>query len=219
MDFLSEIADDVRKDNLIKLWNKHGRVLIGAAVAIVMVVALSVVWKNYQHSQRNKEADIFLAALESQYINPEKSAEELQKLADSAGAGYRTLARFQLAAYNISKNKTDEAVKLYQQIADDGGSKQMYRQLAVVERAMYDMEQGQYDTVRKNLKPFLKDSNPWRASAREIYALASIELGKTDDAREQLEKTVADEKSPPASQARAKQILALLNRETQTQNQ
>ena len=59
-----EVDEELRGDRLRNLWRRFGPYVIGAAVAIVLLVAVNEGWSWWQGSQAAAASDKFYAALE-----------------------------------------------------------------------------------------------------------------------------------------------------------
>jgi hypothetical protein len=61
--------------------------------------------------------------------------------------------------------------------------------------------------VEARVAPLAADGAPWRASAREVLALAAIKRGDTDGARRALQALLADAAAPAGLRERAGRLL------------
>ena len=72
--------------------------MIGAALAVVVGTAAGVGWRAWQESQRQAEAERYMAATELLRQNrPAEAAEAFAALARESDSGYAVLARLQAA--------------------------------------------------------------------------------------------------------------------------
>src|SRR5215472_18685846 len=62
-DFIREVDEDLRRENLEKLWRRYGSYAVAAAVVIILGVAGYVGWQRYAAGQRAERAQQFQAAL------------------------------------------------------------------------------------------------------------------------------------------------------------
>ena len=65
--------------------------------------------------------------------------------------------------------------------------------------------------VEDRLAPMLGDDNPWRYSARELVATATMASGDTAAAREAYQALVDDVNAPSGVRARSAEMLAILS--------
>ena len=61
---IREVDDELRGDRMRALWKRFGPYVIGAAVAIVLIVAVNEGWSWWQNSNAARSSDQFYSALE-----------------------------------------------------------------------------------------------------------------------------------------------------------
>src|SRR6185312_1594347 len=97
-DIFQEVDEEVRREQLKKLWERYGVFLIAACVLLVVAVGG---WRTYEWWEAKKAAEAssdFQAAVALSAEGKNKEAEEaFAKLASSGTASYRMLARFREA--------------------------------------------------------------------------------------------------------------------------
>src|SRR6185503_17027586 len=98
-DIFSEVDEEVRREQLKKLWDRYGSLVIAACVLLVVAVGG---WRAYEWWEAKKAAEAgtaFQAAITLAGENKNKEAEEaFAKLAGTGTASYRMLAKFREAA-------------------------------------------------------------------------------------------------------------------------
>src|SRR5437773_8389890 len=62
-DIFREIDEELRRDNLRKLWSRYGRYVIAAAVFVLVVAGAIVAWRDHQLSERRAQSARYAAAL------------------------------------------------------------------------------------------------------------------------------------------------------------
>ena len=119
-EFFDEIDEEVRREQLKKLWDRYSLFIIAAALLIVAAVGG---WRGYQYLEAKKAAeagDAFNKAIELSEQGKHAEAETaFIDLAAKAPAGYRTLARFRAAAEAASSDAKAGA-KMFDDIAAHG---------------------------------------------------------------------------------------------------
>lgn len=208
---IREVDDDLRQENLQKLWKKYGGLLIGGAVAIVAGVAALQGWQVYQKDQTQAASQRFAAAI-MQLDKGEKAkgVEALQSLVVEGNAGYRLLSEMKLAQMKVEDGDNVAAIGLYEKVAGDSGVDGVYRDLASLKAAYLKLSAGQVDGLEARMAPLSAESNPWRHSAREILALVALKAGDTAKAQDWLRKVADDVAAPSAIRGRAAELLAAL---------
>jgi hypothetical protein len=208
-DFIREIDEDLRRENLEKLWRKYGGYALGLAVAIVLAIAAYTGWQRYTESYRADRARAYEAALQLVASGDAKAPDELAALA-ADDDGYGALARLQAAALKAKAGDAAGAAALYEQLAADGAVDDHLRNLAVILLALQTADTAAPDELTKRLQPLTEPGNPWRYSALEITAVLAHRNGDTAKAREIFTSLADDLDAPPALRQRATEILAAL---------
>ena len=97
-DIFREIDEELRRDNLLKLWSRYGRHIIGAAVFVLVVAGGIVAWRDHQLSERRAQSARYAAALSLARDGKETDAVKVFAAIAHEGDGYAVLAAFEEAA-------------------------------------------------------------------------------------------------------------------------
>jgi hypothetical protein len=209
-DIFREIDEELRRDNLLKLWQRYGKYVIAFVVVAVAATALVVGWREYQLRQRQAEGVRYAAALGLAQQGKDKEAEAaFAGIAQSAGSGRAVLARFETAALKQKSGDTAGAAALYDDIAKDGAVDLAYRDLATLFAARLEMDKDPKGSVAR-LKPLTDANNPWHASALELTAIAALKEGDVASARKTYQQLADDLTAPQGLRARAAEMVAAL---------
>ncbi|MFQ5958480.1 MAG: tetratricopeptide repeat protein [Alphaproteobacteria bacterium] len=212
-----EVDEEVRRDQLTKLWRMYGSYVIAVAVAVVLGVAANVGWKEYRLSQRLADGVRFSAALD--LLDGGQSglaAQRFAELADDAGAGYAVLARLREAEALAAAGDTDGAVAALDRLAADDGTDRAFRDLARLRAVLYLIDSAPAVELDRRLAPGMGGDSAGRASARERSGLVAMRSGETARAREIFTGLIEDASVPPALRGRAGELLAALGGRTGT---
>jgi hypothetical protein len=202
-DIFQEVDEEVRREQLKKLWERYGNHLI--AVCILVVVAVGA-WRGYEW-WRAKQAAQSGAAFEqavalAQSGKHEEAAAAFAKLAGDGTASYRVLARLREAGELASSDKK-AAITAYQAIATDKNAGQVVQDLATVRAALLQVDTAPYSELRASLEPLTASDRPFRHSAREILALSAWKAGDAAETQRWTETMMADPLTPPDMRSRA----------------
>ncbi|HZS84092.1 MAG TPA: tetratricopeptide repeat protein [Stellaceae bacterium] len=210
-DIFREIDEELRRDNLAKLWARYGNYVIGLAVVIVLATAAVVGWQKYEASRRHALSIRYAAALElAQKDETAKAADAFAALAREASGGQAVLARLQEAMLRAKSGNTAAAIAAYKSLSQDGSIDPAYRDLATLLAALHELGTVEPKTVIAELEPLTRNGNPWRPSALEVTALAQLRAGDRAAAL-QIYKTLADDlTAPQALRQRATEMAAAL---------
>ena len=111
-ELFDEVDEDLRREQLARLWKKHGWLILTVATLIVAAVGG---WRGYQYFEAQKAAAAgasFEAATTLADQNKHSEAEAaFARIATEGSAGYRALARLRAAAEAAARDPQG-AVKL-----------------------------------------------------------------------------------------------------------
>jgi uncharacterized SAM-binding protein YcdF (DUF218 family) len=118
-DIFREVDEEVRREKLQQLWDRHSNLIVAAALLVVLAVGG---WRGYDWWEHKKAAEAG-QAFEAAVLLAEggKQAEAqaaFAKVAQEGSSGYRTLARFREAA-ELAKTDPAAAVNAYAVLAAD----------------------------------------------------------------------------------------------------
>ena len=209
--FFREVDEAVRQDRYKELWDRYGLYALVAAALVVAGVAGFKGWTYWQDRKAQEAGTEFsraLGALESG--DAAKANTALQDLAQKGPAGYRMLARFQLAATEAQGGNTDKAVELYDALAADAGTDNILKGLAAIQAATLRLDAADYAEMERRLNGLIEQGSPWRYSARELLGLSAYRANKIPDAEKQFSTLIADQGTPQNLRERADMMLALI---------
>jgi hypothetical protein len=177
-----EVDEELRGDRMRAIWKRFGPYLIGAAVAIVLLVAVNEGWSWWQNSQASAASDKFYAALEiADGADVAAAQAAFADVEATSPAGYATLARFRQAGLLAKEGKTDEAIAAYDALATSEGNPQI-KSLALVFAANLFVDKGDVAAVQQRVQGIAAPGNPMRNAARETIGLAQFKAGDLDAA-------------------------------------
>jgi hypothetical protein len=209
-ELFSEVDEDLRREKLKNFWARYSFLIVALAILIVAGVGG---WRGYQYFETKKamEASVaFDAAVELAEQNKHAEAEAaFSKIAQTAPAGYRTLARLRAAAQLAVSDKA-AAAKRYDEIASDRSLSQSDRDLAVVRAAGLLIDTTPYPEMVQRLEPATSATGTYRHTARELLALSAWRANDVPAARQWLERIASDAATPASLRNRAEALQSLL---------
>jgi hypothetical protein len=206
-----EVDEELRREQLLKLWEKYGTYVV-ALIALIVVGVGGVKYYQYRTTVAAEAAGARLAEA-TRRVAPESGAQAqkiLEDIGKSGPAGYATLARFRLAAADREAGKLAEAAAAYEAIANAGAGDRLLADFARLQAASLKLDTAGWTDIQNRLNDLAADGNPWRASARELLGLAAVKAGKKDDARQQFQRLLSDRDTPPSIAERARIMMAML---------
>ena len=209
-ELFDEVDEDVRRDQLKKLWDRYSIYIVAGALLIVAAVGG---WRGYEYLEAKKAAEAgaaFDAAVELSEQNKHAEAEAaFTKLAATAPSGYRTLARLRAAA-EVASRDPQAAVKMYDDISADRSIGAAEQDLAKIRAAGLLLETATYPNMLQRLEGAAKPEATFRHSARELLALSAWRANDTAATRQWLDMIANDGETPSGLRSRAEALQALL---------
>jgi hypothetical protein len=209
-DIFNEVDEEVRREQLKKLWERYGNLIIAAAVMVVLAVAA---WRGYDYWQARQAAvagSAFDAAtvLADQGKHDEAEA-AFTKLAADGTAGYRLLARLR-SAEELGEHDPKAAVTAYDAIAADNASQPLLGNLASIRAALLLVDTASFDEMTRRLEPLAQPNGAFRHTARELLAWSAWRNGDQAAARRWADAAKSDPEAPNALRARMDVLTTLL---------
>jgi hypothetical protein len=209
-ELFDEVDEEVRREQLKKLWDKYSIYIIAL---MVLVVAAVGGWRGYQYLEAKKAAEAGVAfekAVELSEQNKHAEAEAaFTELAAKAPSGYRALARLRAAA-EVAARDPQAAVKMYDEIAADRSVGAEQQVLAKLRAAGLLIDTVGYADIQQRLEASAAAGSTFRHGAREMLALSAWRNGDMTAARKWLDAIAEDGETPPGLRSRAEALQALL---------
>ena len=209
-ELFDEVDEDVRREQLKKLWDRYSIYIVAGALLIVAAVGG---WRGYEYLEAKKAAEAglaFDAAVELSEQNKHAEAEAaFTKLAATAPSGYRMLARLRAAA-EVASRDPQAAVKMYDDISADRSIGAAEQDLAKIRAAGLLLETATYPNMLRRLEGAAKPEATFRHSARELLALSAWRANDTAATRQWLDMIANDGETPSGLRSRAEALQALL---------
>lgn len=208
--FLREVDEAVRQERYRALWDKYGLYVLALAVLIIAGVAGYNAWTYWRHTEAAAAGAEFTQALSLDETEQAKAKEMLEALAQKGPAGYRVLARFQLAAADAKAGKIDEAVAAYDALASDSKVDRILQGAATLQAASLRLDKADFAEMERRLKPLIDQNSAWRYSARELLGLSAYKQNDMREAERQFSALIGDQGTPRSLRERADMMLALI---------
>ena len=209
-ELFDEVDEEVRRDQLKKLWDRYSIYIVAGALLIVASVAG---WRGYQYLEAKKAAEAgsaFDVAVDLSEQNKHAEAEAaFNNLAATAPSGYRMLARLRAAA-EVAIRDPQAAVKMYDDISADRSVGAAQQDLARIRAAGLLLEMAGYPDMLQRLESATTPDATFRHTARELLALSAWRANDTTAARKWLDLIANDGETPSGLRSRAEALQALL---------
>jgi hypothetical protein len=209
-ELFDEVDEEVRRDQLKKLWDQYSIYIIALALLIIAGVGG---WRGYQYLEAKKAAEAgaaFDKAVELAEANKHAEAEAaFADLAARAPYGYRTLARLRMAG-EVANRDPQAAAKMFDEIAADRSVGTAEQDLARIRAAQLLLDSTTYPNILQRLEPATAPSSTFRHTARELLALSAWRANDATATRKWLDLIANDGETPPSLRSRAEALQALL---------
>jgi hypothetical protein len=208
-DIFDEVKEELRAERARKLWVRYGGVFAGIALLAVVGVGGWQGWRWHEQRQAGQTALAFMEihrAAEAPGADLKAAGDRFAAIAQDSPEGYRLLARLRAAALKAETGDRDAALAMWDQVAADGRTPQIYRDLASLMWALHGLETQDPAALESRLAPLT--GGPWAASARELQALVAVRRGQPAEAKKNLEALAADVTAPQGVRERAGRVAA-----------
>ncbi len=209
-----EVDEEVRQEQFKKLWARYGNLIIAVCLIIVAGVAGWKGWQYWQAKQSEAAGEVFFAA--AKLAGTGKADEALKQFEGLSHAGYAALAELRKANLLAAQGKPQEAVKIYDALAQSTTADSALRDLAKIRAAALVADQAALADLEARLKPFDSAGNPWRHTARELLAVSQWKAGNITEADRLVQAILADTETPAGVRQRAQDLADLLAPQLET---
>jgi hypothetical protein len=208
-DIFREVDEEVRREQLKKLWDRYGNYVVAAAILLVAAVAA---WRAYMWWEAKKAAETgaaFEAATTLAEAGKRSEAETaFAKIATDGTAGYRHLARMREAA-ELAQGDAKAAIAAYDQIVADRAVGPVLQDLAALRAGALLIDTGALEEAQRRLEPLAANDRTFRHTAREFLVLAAWRAGDATAAKRWFDLIMTDAQTPAATRSRVEMLMAL----------
>ena len=208
-DVFREVDEEVRREQLKKLWERYQYLIVGVVFLVVVGVGG---WRVYEYLQTQRAERIGTQFENAMALADSGKHDEAEKLFGRIAAegtpAYRTLASIRQAAA-LANSDTTAAAELYKKIAADSSVEQVMRDLASLRAAGLLIDAGSHVDARKLLEPLAQPGRDFRHAARELLALNAWKSNDRAGAMKWYAAILTDPEAPASSRARVEMLIAL----------
>jgi hypothetical protein len=209
-DIFREVDEEVRRDQLKKLWERYGIFVIALAVLFVAAVAG---WRGYQWWQTKLAAESGAAFTSAVSLSEQGKYEEAEaafaKIAKEGTASYRALAAMREATA-LAQRDSKAAVAAFDALANNRALGPVMQDLAALRAGIILVDTVPYEELRGRIEPLTGAGRAFHHSARALLALSAWRANDTATARRWSEIILADNETPPGIHTQAEILMSLL---------
>lgn len=206
-----EVDEELRREQLLKIWERYGTYII--AVAVLIVVGVGGI-KFYQHRSALRAeaagANFVTAAREMAAGKNEEARKQLETVSTTGPGGYAALARLRLAAADAAAGKNAEAIAEFEAVSKISGVDPLLKDYAQLQAATLRLDTANWTDMQNRLNDLASEQNPWRFSARELLGMAAFKAGRTEEARAEFQRLLTDRSTPQGISGRARIMLGVI---------
>lgn len=212
-DVFEEVDEDIRRENMIKLWKRFGPWVIGVCALIVIAVGGTQYYRNYQLAEAVSASNAYgayLTAINADGATGASGTDEMTTVEQTGHAGYIYLSKMSQAdAFARDKNLI-EAVKLYDTIASDSSLTQNDRDIAAVKATYLLVDSATLDDIKQRVANINVVENAFRFQARELIALSAYKHEEFQESYDVFMSLSQNAQTPESIRARASNVILLL---------
>ena len=186
-DIFDEVSEELKQDQLIKLWKKYSKLII---ILILFIIISLVSYQAYVIWNKKK-----IEAISEQYFQALEKLEDKNysnshslflSYSQNHKNGYSILSLFGLAETNYQNGKIDEMILNYKTIYDDESVDIYYRNLSRILSVLKD-NSSSFNQQKLLLEPILRSPNLLQILAAELEVLLLIKFNKIKEAKKALD--------------------------------
>jgi hypothetical protein len=209
-DIFQEVDEEVRRENMHRLWRRYGGYAGAVAIVILLATGGYIGWQKYSEHRAAQRAQAFFDAIAlTADPDPAKAKAAFVDLAQG-NDGIAALARFRAAALQITAKDEAGAVATYDAIAADSSVPAPFREAATLLAAMHLIDTADQAEMKRRLESKTAAPNSWRFTALELLALSAQRAGDIEQARKIYTQLADDLETPSGLRGRAAEMLTAL---------
>lgn len=201
-DILKEIEEDIHEERIINFWRQYGNLIIGLAVAIVLVTIGYVIWQYVKGKTQQRQSQSLAQAIGLLKKGQKDEALKAFQALSAEGGGYAKLAQL----YEASLISNPEA--LYTKIAQENVADPALSKLPKILSASRSLDKPE---TLAPLEPLTAPNNAWAPLSLELLALADVKRGDSVGAAKQYIRVLKEAYVTPDEKLRASMMFSQLD--------
>jgi hypothetical protein len=208
-DIFTEVDEEVRREQLKRLWDNYGNYAIALMILVVLGVGGYRGWEWWQTKKAAEAGAIYDSASELAEQGKLAEAETaFAKVVAEGTPGYRALARLRAAAAVAERDRA-AAVAAYDAIASDSSVDRTLQELAGVRAGLLLVDSASLGDMTKRLDPLAQAGGAFRHTARELLALSALRANDPTAAKKWIDMALGDADLPQGIRSRLDMLTTL----------
>ena len=175
--FVKEVEEEIKQENLLNLWKRFGKVIIGAVALFIIGIAGFKGWDSYDRNQREHQSRNYNELLNSLAEGSNKKAFLiLETMRADQVSSYSTLTKLLNPTILNSGGKGGEEPVSYKEVMENDSVEPLFRDLALILWGYDNLSRSEPSQINTKLARLNDSASPWRHSAREIIKIVPIIL-------------------------------------------
>ncbi len=214
-EILREIEEDLRREQMNKIWKKYGQWLLWLIVLVIASTIGIVWWQHENQRQQEERAQLFYQIWQSITTNSAADIEPAVALLQEKEDGYAILSKMILAQSFEKQEKFDSALDVYKNIINTSNLNDPYRQLAVVRFSLLvlqlpNAEQSLITEAITLLNSANSVENVFYWTNRELEVFYALKQGQFVEAKQRIIAVVDSPNVPVGIRRRLTELLKTL---------
>ena len=210
-DVFEEVEESLRSERWSTLFRRWWPVAAGVTGVIVVVVA--GIWffdarKGWTGAEASQAYSRGLEAMSNEDVAAAEAA--FVEVEAAGNAPYRALALMHRASLRLDRGETAEAVALFDEAAEVT-REPLISDIARLKAAWALMDTASLADLTVRLTPLTEADRPFRFHAQEALAMARLQHGQTEAARQQFQAMTLELDIPESLRQRAQAALGLID--------
>ncbi len=209
--FAREVDEALQQDELRSIWNRYGKLIVGALVAGLLAFGGYLFWQHQKEQTAGEIGETYDKALIALQENKkDEAAKLLDGLKNADSPGYRGNALMTKAIITLDKGDLKAAAAQFGQVAGDATLPQEMRDAATIRQSAIEFDTAKPETLIARLSPLAVKDHAWHGSAGEMIAHMHLKQNNLAKAKQVFEAISRDESVPETIRTRAVQMTSAI---------
>ena len=209
-DIFREVDEEVRREQMKKLWERYGGYVIALAVLVILGVGGRQGYQYWQSKIAAEAGAQFIRAVSlSEQGKHDEAEAAFAKIAKEGTASYRALAGIREAA-EMAQRDPKAAVESLDKLSADRALGPALQDLAALRAGYILADNASYDELNRRIGPLTGPDRAFRHSARALLALAAWRATDPTAARRWIDMITADPETPSSIRSQSDVLLAMI---------
>ncbi|WP_325065170.1 tetratricopeptide repeat protein [Qipengyuania aquimaris] len=206
---LREVDDAVRQGDMESFMGTYGKPLIGVLIVGLAAFGGYLWWDNSNEAATESQSEALVVALDQ--LEAGNTSAALERLDGVEGEGTPAIsAKMLRAGMAAEEGNSEEAAKLFGEVAANEGAPQTLRDIALIRQVTVQFDSMAPAEVVAKLQPLATPGEPFFATAGELVAHAYLKQGKRAEAGALFGQIARDDATPEGTRARVLNMAGVL---------